>query len=124
MNPVFAIKQLYPDAVNLVDFSIEDKSDGGGPFIAEWNLIDPQPTQAELDQAWIDWQAGSDDRLWVEIRAERKEKLRGSDWTHISDVPISEVKRAEWAAYRQSLRDIPQDFPNPGDVIWPTELAP
>ncbi len=121
MNPVFAIKQLYPDAINLTDFTVEDKSDGEGPFIAEWNLIDPQPTQVELDQAWIDWQAGSDGRLWVEIRAERNEKLWASDWTQLSDVPIAGWKKTEWTDYRQELRDIPQDFPNPNDVIWPTE---
>lgn len=121
MNPVFAIKQLYPNAINLTDFTVEDKSDGKGPFIAEWNLSDPQPTQAELDQAWIDWQAGADNRLWVEIQKERDKKLRGSDWTHISDTPLAVEKKAAWATYRQLLWNIPQDYSNPNDVIWPTE---
>ncbi len=46
-----AIKQLFPEAVNGVDFILQDDSDGEGPFIKEWNLPDPQPTQAELAQA-------------------------------------------------------------------------
>jgi len=25
-----------------------------------------------------------------------------------------------WATYRQTLRDIPQTFASPADVIWPT----
>lgn len=124
MDIVSALLQLYPDIDFASDVHVVDFGDGSLPVIDEWNRPEPEPTQAELDQAWIDWLAGADDRLWIEIRAERKEKLRGSDWTHISDVPISEIKRAEWATYRQSLRDIPQDFPNPGDVIWPVEPDP
>ncbi len=120
---VHSLEYLFPEAISLVDYVIQDNSDGKDPFIADWNLIDPQPTQAELDQAWIDWLAESDARLWVEIRAERDEKLRGCDWTHISDTPLAVGKKAEWATYRQSLRDIPQDFPNPGDVAWPSEPA-
>lgn len=120
---VRSLEYLFPDAVSLVDYVIQDNSDGKDPFVAEWNLADPQPTQVELDQAWLDWQAGADDRLWVEIRAERDEKLRGSDWTHISDTPLATGKKAEWATYRQSLRDIPQDFPDPNDVVWPAEPA-
>lgn len=119
-----AILQLYPDANFLPfdgDVTLEDAGDGKGPFISQWNRPEPEPTRAELDQAWIDWQVGADDRLWVEIRAERDKKLRDSDWTHISDTPLIAEKKAEWATYRQSLRNIPQDFPDPGDVVWPTE---
>jgi len=28
---------------------------------------------------------------------------------------------AEETAYRQSLRDLPQTFANPEDVVWPTK---
>lgn len=118
---VHALEHLFPDAVSLVDYVIQDNSDGNDPFIDKWNLADSQPTQTQLDQAWIDWQAGADDRLWVEIRAERDQKLRGSDWTHISDTPLTVAKKEEWAIYRQSLRDISKDVPDPNDVIWPVE---
>ena len=33
------------------------KDDGSG--IKEWRGSDPQPTEAELTQAWIDWQANA-----------------------------------------------------------------
>lgn len=118
---VHALEHLFPDAVSLVDYVIQDNSDGKDPFIDKWNLVAAQPDQGELDQAWIDWQAGTDGRAWVKIRAERDKRLRGSDWTHISDTPLPAGKKAEWATYRQSLRDITQDFLNPGDVVWPVE---
>lgn len=116
-----ALLQLYPNIQIGAEVILANEQDARGDFIQEWNRPEPQPTQAELDQAWIDWQAGADSRLWVEIRAERNEKLWASDWTQLSDVPIAGWKKTEWTDYRQSLRDIPQDFPNPGDVIWPVE---
>jgi hypothetical protein len=37
--------------------------------------------------------------------------LQGSDWTQTDDAPITAEKKAEWAAYRQALRNIdPNNF--------------
>lgn len=49
-----------------------------------------------------------------QIRAERNRRLRMSDWTQIPDSAISAEKRAQWAVYRQQLRDLPmqKNFPN------------
>ena len=33
--------------------------------------------------------------------------LKESDWTQLPDSPLSAEKKAEWAAYRQALRDLP-----------------
>lgn len=46
-----AIKYLYPAADPLVDFAIQDNSDGRGPFIAKWNeaKLGPKPDKAKLD---------------------------------------------------------------------------
>ena len=48
------------------------------------------------------------------MRRYRDAKLRESDWTQIPDAPISQSERAQWAKYRQDLRDVPQgkDFPD------------
>ena len=45
------IKYLYPTAVPLADFTLQDNSDGSGPFIAKWDeaKLGPKPTKAELD---------------------------------------------------------------------------
>ncbi|WP_052098311.1 XkdW family protein [Paenibacillus stellifer] len=52
MDLYFAIKHLYPSSRVDKDFVLLDKSDGNGPYIAVWNLEDPQPTEAELAAAW------------------------------------------------------------------------
>jgi hypothetical protein len=57
------------------------------------------------------------------IRDRRKFLLEGSDWTQTLDNPLSEAKRAEWAAYRQALRDLPDEqggVNSIDDVAWPT----
>lgn len=41
------------------------------------------------------------------IRAERDKLLVESDWTLRPEINISESKAAEWASYRQALRDFP-----------------
>ena len=44
--------------------------------------------------------------IWDTVRGQRN-ALSESDWTQISDSPLSDSKKTEWATYRQTLRDIP-----------------
>ena len=54
------------------------------------------------------------------IRAIRNSKLMVCDWTQARDSPLSQEKQDEWAAYRQSLRDLPSTVTDPTNVTWPT----
>jgi hypothetical protein len=55
---------------------------------------------------------------WNEIRSKRNSFLSQSDWTQLED---SKENKEAWAGYRQELRDIPQTFPTPESVIWPSK---
>lgn len=44
------------------------------------------------------------------VREVRNRLLQQSDWTQLPDSPLTEAKRAEWATYRQALRDILQTY--------------
>lgn len=58
---------------------------------------------------------------WDDIKATRDALLKACDW---SDLPNSPVKnRPAWLRYRQELRDLPQNFKTPQDVIWPNKPA-
>lgn len=57
------------------------------------------------------------------ISEDRDQRLFETDWTQFSDSPLGEGMKAEFAEYRQKLRDIPQDYPNPDDVVWPEKPA-
>ena len=59
---------------------------------------------------------GNTSELENEVRAKRNALLSGSDWTQIADAPVDQQA---WAAYRQALRDIPEQPGFPHDIIWP-----
>ena len=63
--------------------------------------------------------------LWEALREKRDRRLSDSDWTQMPDCPLSDSKKAEWATYRQALRDIPQRFPDNVDEssVNPYETA-
>lgn len=50
------------------------------------------------------------------VRSKRNGLLKESDWTQLSDAPVS---HQAWSDYRQALRDIPEQSGFPSNVIWP-----
>lgn len=60
----------------------------------------------------------ADAKAWSNIRAERNQKLRASDWTQGADIPDS--IKTPYATYRQELRDITV-IDNSKTTFWPTE---
>lgn len=78
-----------------------------------WQDESPKPTKKTLDDAWP---AVRDARAWDAVRLERDRLLAASDWTQVADAPVDQQA---WAVYRQALRDMPQDFATPNDVVWP-----
>ncbi len=63
------------------------------------------------------------DVLLHQIRHQRDQLLRETDWTQLADAPLSEPERLAYRAHRQRLRDLPQQFPDGKGVVWPT-MAP
>jgi len=63
----------------------------------------------------------ADDTLtWDDIRAKRDGILSSTDWTMTTGATVDQ---AQWAAYRQTIRDLPQTYKDktPDDVVWPTQ---
>ena len=44
------------------------------------------------------------------LRGVRDAYLAECDWTQLPDSPLTEAERAEWATYRQALRDITETY--------------
>lgn len=64
--------------------------------------------------------------LIKDTRRRRNELLDSSDWTQMLDSPLDSTKKAEWAVYRQALRDVTKQFDSdvnypelPADVVFP-----
>jgi hypothetical protein len=54
---------------------------------------------------------------WVQLKAERNRRLFATDWTQVSDAPVD---HQAWAVYRQQLRDLPANTPDPRYPVWPS----
>ena len=68
-----------------------------------------------------EWLENKNNEAWRKIRKERNKLLKDSDYIMVSDAPITAEKKEEWTTYRQSLRDIPQDYDSPDEVVYPTK---
>ena len=80
------------------------RSDSGDEITLQ---TDPSKVQAKIQQAW------------TALRTERNRLLQQSDWTALSDAHLSQDKKDAWFAYRQSLRDLPENATDPTQVTWP-----
>ena len=52
---------------------------------------------------------------------DRNALLVDSDWTQMPDSPLTDAKKAEWATYRQALRDLPETTTDYSNVTFPTQ---
>jgi hypothetical protein len=82
--------------------------------------------EANLDyQEYLEWAKtntaeAADGLTWDDIRIKRNAILQSTDWTMTTGATVDQ---AQWAAYRQNIRDIPQTYKDktPDDVVWPTQ---
>ena len=102
----------------LNDVIVQDREDGKGPIIVNWNLDSPvKPTDKQLDALETEATVIDNDNSLVEVRQVRNQKLAETDWTQNRDVTLS--NDADWKTYRQSLRDITKTYKTLDDVTWP-----
>lgn len=82
-----------------------------GNEVVQYEQIRPK-TQEEIDQ--------ENEGHWIVVRSKRNSLLLESDWTQLTDSPITLEKKAEWQIYRQQLRDVTSQL-DPKNIIWPTK---
>lgn len=63
------------------------------------------------------YRAGKLAERWAAVRTDRNQRLKDSDWTQLPDAPVDQ---AQWAAYRQALRDITNQA-DPFALTWPEQ---
>jgi hypothetical protein len=52
------------------------------------------------------------------VRQQRDQLLLDSDWTQLLNYPYT--NQADWATYREQLRNVPEQSGFPFNVVWPT----
>jgi len=110
--------KLYPDVDGVAKKAIQ-KTEG--------DIISSIPfDEANTDyQEYLEWAKtntaeAADELTWDDIRSKRDSILSSTDWTMTTGATVDQ---AQWAAYRQNLRDLPQTYKDktPDDVVWPTQ---
>ena len=102
----------------IVIQAITRKSDGA------WIPFDEANTDYQEYLEWAKTGNTPDDADsvdgWIAIRSKRDQILKDTDWTMTTGATVDQ---AQWAAYRQNIRDIPQTYSGktPDDVVWPTQ---
>jgi ABC-type amino acid transport substrate-binding protein len=80
--------------------------------MAEYKLVDGveiELTAQEIAQRQAEataWANGAFDRAIAGLRSKRNSLIASSDWTVLSDSPLSAELKTAWLEYRQDLRDI------------------
>lgn len=84
--------------------------------IVDWIGGDPQPTEAELQAAWDEYQSEGGTAM-VLLREKRDRLLVDTDWWAVADRTMTDEERE----YRQALRDLPANTADPANPVWPTK---
>lgn len=56
---------------------------------------------------------------WASIRSKRDRLISSTDWTQMTDTPLTAEQKSTFATYRQALRDLPQSTGDPDKIVWP-----
>ena len=65
----------------------------------------------------------TDEDYAAEARAKRNQLIAETDFMAMPDYPLDEERKAAVLAYRQALRDVPEQAGWPRDVEWPEKPA-
>ena len=106
MNKHEVIRDMY-SSVETISISAEGvikARDINGNFV---NL-----DESEIEKKLAELNAAEPMRL---LREERNQRLVETDWTQNRDITLS--NDSDWQTYRQSLRDLPQNFSPIIDII-------
>jgi hypothetical protein len=73
-------------------------------------------------EAWAWVPVPTDKAVADAVRHKRAVLLAATDWTQLPDV--MSARAAQWADYRQALRDVTSQPGFPHEITWPTEPTP
>jgi len=106
--PADAVEITAAEHEALLQAQMEGKRIEAGPDGRPVAADRPPPSAADLAAA---------------ARVQRDRLLAACDWTQVPDSPLDAAAKAEWASYRQALRDVPEQPGFPSTVTWPEPPA-
>lgn len=121
-NPKTSFPRNIPDNV-LEEFGVYRVLEVAAPEINYRTHTNTQDIQL-VDNVWTQvWQTVELplEQATTNIRSQRDYFLQESDWVVSKAYEIGEPVPANWATYRQALRDITAQEGFPYNVSWPTK---
>ncbi len=113
-NTSECLQHLFPNSIPETDWSVSIR-EGGVSTIDYWNdEVGTKPTESEVNAVK---DAAKKTAKFKQIRAERNDILKDTDWMAGSDVTMS----AAWKKYRKDLRDLPASNADPEKITFPTK---
>ena len=100
--------------------------DSNGNWVDNYEIVDMfadstvdgiTTTKAQKEEAFM---AARNATQWTAVRTSRDSFLKDTDWVSIRATDTATPMSAEWAAYRQALRDITTQT-DPFSITWPTK---
>ena len=112
--------KLYADCPDLGKINAIQRILDDGTITSIPMAEDNTDYQDYLEWAKTNTAEAADGLTWDDIRSTRDGILQSTDWTMTTG---ASVDQAQWAAYRQNIRDIPQTYSGktPDEVVWPTQ---
>ena len=98
---------------------IEQNSNGEWQWVFVERDMFPATDEKTTEQLIAEHKAQQKETEAESMRQKRDEMLSRTDWMACSDIVMSD----EWKAYRQALRDVPQQSGFPETVEWPAKPA-
>jgi hypothetical protein len=105
----------YVDNKQIIDYPlpVQIKKSQRQPFYFQWSNEVFDWVDVRSNQEKYDFASGS-------AQVTRNDLLYKSDWTQITNNPLTPELQQQWAVYRQQLRDITEQSGYPFNIIWPT----
>jgi len=86
-------------------------------------LAPVEPFAGDDKATWVYWsdmdtaeRGVPDEWVWERLRNKRDALLAECDWRVVADAPWDQ---APWVAYREALRDLPDNTKDPRKAVWP-----
>ena len=120
------VRRLTPEQVE--QFGVHKKQIVTPPYFDPATQLREEGPALLIDGVWTqnyivseldpEVAAAKAEAQWGIVRIERNKLLAESDWTQLPDAALSNTQTAAWAANRQALRDITEQF-DPFNIVWP-----
>ena len=109
-----SLRQLGWLPVRLEEGLADEKFVGSTFTISENEVVETKQWRKYTDEE----RAEIESQTAKAVRTDRNKRLAESDWTQLIDAPVNV---AQWSAYRQALRDVPEQAGFPFNVNWPVQ---